>query len=61
MISTADFRNGLVVELNNGQMVDDVRLVVGERCPVEFHGKMGGELPTVGDIMARLRALTVEV
>jgi 2-oxoisovalerate ferredoxin oxidoreductase alpha subunit len=50
----------LVVEMNNGQMVDDVRLAVGERCPVEFHGKMGGELPTIADIMARLRALMVE-
>lgn len=53
-------RSILVVELNNGQMVEDVRLAVAERCPVEFYGKMGGELPAIDDILARLRALMVE-
>lgn len=32
----------LVVEANAGQMVDDVRLAVGGRAPVRFHGRMGG-------------------
>jgi Pyruvate:ferredoxin oxidoreductase and related 2-oxoacid:ferredoxin oxidoreductases, alpha subunit len=32
----------LVVEMNAGQMIEDVRLAVGERAPVRFYGRMGG-------------------
>lgn len=35
----------LVVEMNLGQMVDDVRLAVNGRLPVYFFGKTGGEMP----------------
>ena len=31
-----------VFELSSGQMVEDVRLAVGERVPVYFYGRMGG-------------------
>ena len=41
---TAHADNVLVVELNNGQMVDDVRAATHR--PVHFHGRMGGVLPT---------------
>lgn len=32
------------VELNAGQMVEDVRLVVNGRVPVSFYGRMGGNV-----------------
>ncbi|MCJ7823642.1 MAG: 3-methyl-2-oxobutanoate dehydrogenase subunit VorB, partial [Anaerolineales bacterium] len=32
----------LVVEMNGGQMVDDVRLAVEGKVPVDFYGRMGG-------------------
>ena len=32
----------LVVEMNAGQMIEDVRLAVGKRTPVCFYGRMGG-------------------
>ncbi len=32
----------LVVEMNAGQMVDDVRLAVAGRAPVRFYGRLGG-------------------
>ena len=32
----------LVVEMNLGQMVEDVRLAVNGKCPVEFYGRSGG-------------------
>jgi len=32
------------VELNAGQMVEDVRLAVNGAVPVEFYGRMGGSL-----------------
>ncbi|MDD5582941.1 MAG: 3-methyl-2-oxobutanoate dehydrogenase subunit VorB [Candidatus Marinimicrobia bacterium] len=40
-----------VFELNNGQMVDDVKLVVNGRKPVYFYGRMGGNLPTQKEII----------
>ena len=32
------------VELNAGQMVEDVKLAVNGKVPVEFHGRMGGSI-----------------
>jgi 2-oxoglutarate ferredoxin oxidoreductase subunit alpha len=36
----------LSVEMNNGQMVEDVRLAVCGRAPVHFYGQGGGWVPT---------------
>jgi 2-oxoglutarate/2-oxoacid ferredoxin oxidoreductase subunit alpha len=47
----------LVVEMNAGQMVQDVRLAVNGRIPVEFFGRMGGIIPSPEDTLAALRAL----
>lgn len=35
----------LVVEMNAGQMVEDVRLAVNGKVPVHFTGRMGGMIP----------------
>ncbi len=43
----------LTVELNAGQMVDDVRLAVNGRAPVYFHGRMGGMVPTPEEIVEK--------
>ena len=47
-------KNILVVEMNLGQMVDDVRIAVNGRVPVHFFGKTGGDTPmyTLGEMMA---------
>jgi len=47
-------KNILVVEMNHGQMVDDVRLAVNGRMPVHFLGKTGGDLPmnTLAEMIA---------
>jgi 2-oxoglutarate/2-oxoacid ferredoxin oxidoreductase subunit alpha len=47
----------LAVELSSGQMVEDVRLAVEGRCPVAFHGRMGGLVPTPDEVMGALKAL----
>jgi 2-oxoglutarate ferredoxin oxidoreductase subunit alpha len=47
----------LTVELSAGQMVEDVRLAVEGRCPVAFHGRMGGLVPTPDEVMGALKAL----
>jgi 2-oxoglutarate ferredoxin oxidoreductase subunit alpha len=42
------------VELNSGQMVEDVRLAVNGKIPVEFFGKLGGMMPTPESIVQHL-------
>lgn len=48
----------MVVEMSTGQMVEDVRLALGGRVPVEFYGRVGGNVPqaeeVVGQILERL-------
>jgi len=39
-------RGVLVVEMSSGQMLEDVRLAVGDSVPVAFEGRMGGGVPT---------------
>jgi 2-oxoglutarate ferredoxin oxidoreductase subunit alpha len=41
----------LVVELNAGQMVEDVRLAVNGRRPVEHYGRLGGIIPSPEEIL----------
>jgi len=40
----------MVVELSLGQMVEDARLAVEGRCPVEFYGRAGGVVPTPEEV-----------
>ncbi len=47
----------LVVELNAGQMVEDVRLAVNGRRPVCFKGRMGGMIITPEEILEELEVL----
>jgi pyruvate/2-oxoacid:ferredoxin oxidoreductase alpha subunit len=48
----------LVVELSNGQMVEDVRLAVDPRVPVEFYARTGGNVPSVEEVCGELAAHT---
>jgi len=43
-------RQFLVVEMNSGQMVEDVRLAVEGRVPVKFYGRMGGVVPLPDEV-----------
>lgn len=45
----------LVIEQNAGQMIEDVRLAVGEKVPIDFHGRMGGVLPEPYEILEQLK------
>jgi 2-oxoglutarate ferredoxin oxidoreductase subunit alpha len=49
----------LVVELNAGQMLEDVQLAVKDEVPITFYGKMGGIVPLPGDILEEITKLTV--
>jgi 2-oxoglutarate ferredoxin oxidoreductase subunit alpha len=50
-------RGVLVVEMNAGQMVEDVRLGVNGKIPVDFYGRMGGIIPTPEDTLDALRKI----
>ncbi|HPD32794.1 MAG TPA: 3-methyl-2-oxobutanoate dehydrogenase subunit VorB [Bacteroidota bacterium] len=41
----------LDIELNAGQMLEDVKLGVGGKTRVEFYGRMGGMIPTPDDVL----------
>ncbi len=47
----------LDIELNAGQMVEDVRLAVNGKKPVYFHGRMGGNMPSQKEILDKLIAI----
>ena len=44
----------LTIELNAGQMIEDVRLAVEGRVPVYHFGRMGGIVPNPGEILEAL-------
>jgi len=54
-----EFRIFLVVEMSNGQMVEDVRLAVTGKAPVLFYGRPGGGVPAVDEILDQIRQLTL--
>ncbi len=45
----------LSVEMNAGQMVEDVRLAVNGKVPVEYFGRMGGIVPTPDEVVEALK------
>lgn len=49
-----DVRAVLVVEMSTGQMVEDVRLALRERVPVHFYSRVGGNVPLVEEVNAKM-------
>jgi 2-oxoglutarate ferredoxin oxidoreductase subunit alpha len=47
----------LVVEMNAGQMLDDVNLAVEGAIPVEFYGRLGGVVPFPDEILEEIKQL----
>lgn len=47
----------LVVEMSTGQMVEDVRLAVNGKVPVDFYGRVGGMVPSWREIMEKAQAI----
>ena len=45
-------------ELSMGQMVEDVERSVQGKCPVYWHGKAGGEIPTPEEVIDKVRLFT---
>lgn len=51
----------LTVEMNMGQMVDDVRLVVNGAHPVDFYGRTGGVIPTPDEVLGKIREIAADL
>ena len=47
----------LTVEMNTGQMIDDVKIAVKGKCPVYFHGRTGGMVPTPNEIIEKVKEI----
>ncbi|MBQ4288941.1 MAG: 3-methyl-2-oxobutanoate dehydrogenase subunit VorB [Clostridia bacterium] len=47
----------LDIELSTGQMVEDVRLAVAGKKPVEFYGKLGGFVPSADEILEQIKKM----
>ena len=45
----------LVVEMSGGQMLDDVRLAVQGKVPVDFYGRMGGMVPLPDEVLEQIQ------
>ena len=46
-----------VVEMSNGQLLDDVRLALNGARPVEFFNRMGGNVPSHHEVLELVRRL----
>jgi 2-oxoglutarate ferredoxin oxidoreductase subunit alpha len=44
-----------------GQMVEDVKLAVAGKAPVLFYGRPGGGVPSIDEILEKIRQLTISV
>jgi len=51
----------VVVEMSNGQMVEDVRLALNGTRPVEFLGRTGGIVPSHEEVLEFVRARATEI
>lgn len=51
----------LDVEMNMGQMIEDVQLAVEGARPVEFFGRTGGVIPTPDEVLSAIVALNEKV
>jgi len=52
--AAAKVQKVLVVELSNGQMLEDVRLALNGKVPVEFYGRVGGNVPSVAELQQQV-------
>ena len=55
----AGVKSIFVVEMSEGQMLEDVKLAVGREVPVNFYGRLGGGVPTPLEIMEKIESYLV--
>ncbi len=52
-----DCKGILVVEMNSGQMLDDVKIAVEGKLPVSFYGRYGGIIPGPSEIVDEVKKI----
>jgi 2-oxoglutarate ferredoxin oxidoreductase subunit alpha len=52
----ANAKGFLAVEMNAGQMVEDVKLAVNGKAPVYYYGRMGGMVASPGEVLEALKS-----
>ena len=50
----------LTVEMSAGQMIEDVRLAVEGKVPVEFYGRYGGMIPSPEEVFDAIKTKLVK-
>lgn len=58
--SCKNTKNVLCVEMNKGQMIDDVKLALECKIPVEFFGRTGGNIPSPKEILENIKKIAEE-
>jgi len=49
-----NLKGAMTLEMNSGQMVEDVRLAVNGKIPVQHYGRMGGIIPSPDEALEHL-------
>ncbi|HLW84302.1 MAG TPA: 3-methyl-2-oxobutanoate dehydrogenase subunit VorB [Candidatus Sulfotelmatobacter sp.] len=57
-VAAARAEKVLVVELSNGQMLEDVRLALNGKKDIEFYGRVGGNVPSVEELLSKIEEQT---
>ena len=47
-------REEIDVELNEGQMLEDVKIAINGAKPIDFFGHLGSQMPTTEEIVAKI-------
>ena len=47
----------LDVELNEGQMLEDVKIAINGAKPIDFFGHLGSQMPTTDEIVAKIKSM----
>ncbi len=49
----------LSLEINAGQMVEDIRLAVECNVPVKWYGRLGGIIPEPEEVLEQIKSMTL--
>lgn len=52
-----DCKGVITVEMNTGQMLDDVKIALNGRIPAYFYGRTGGMIPTPEEIIQKVKEI----
>ena len=55
--ATSGAKAVLVTEMSMGQMIDDVKMALEYKVPVEFFGRTGGFVPNPDEILAKIKEM----